>query len=849
MHRLGSSSRSLKASCSSVFDTRASIQSLSKLHVTRFTSQAAAQPRDVSSDHTSSRPEKKSQREKGNFSQTLSKKSGKRKTHSSPSSTKEIGDAFSQTSVLNSDVARGKNTGMLPRGPKRALDDGVEFKLAPGTIWNGRPRLAMLLSTGEIFKGLRSDVVFAIPSIASATLATRCGDDESSPSVIEINARVEVLRRIREIIRQVEERYRHVSKKGVGLYDRLRSDDPHEWSSVTLSEVARLIDPKPDLLTIFATHQMLAQKSKYFKFHRDYLVCQEFLVRPLAEVEIFDKVAQWNRLPVGTGPIDSFALKARQASHDDDIPTQAPALHTWSDTDKDIIQFLTHSIRPFRTNQDSPYALARSTITRRVLPSVPEASIDVIYRLLVDIGVFAPWQDNTKDDIVHRGLSTPPSTKVLGPEDFYPADPLETIRHDFGDLPVYVIDDVTAEELDDGISVERIPSEPGSFWIHVHIADPGSLLHPGHKLAQHAQKQGQTIYFMQRSYPLFPKSIMHHTSRGLSLGSGKVHSLPERVMTFSSKVNARGHIIDYRVRAGIVNNVHVLSYDQVDSHLFGKVSKSSYPSKQAEDLQLLHQITRSIINERLITRISFAIQIPHDIVSPTLQPSVFKGFPGLTYESKPFYWRFGSRAMIAESAKLACRVASRYGVEHNLPLLRLHFHKIVDLIAANPTSEYTTEPRAHPVMQIPEGEGYSRVTSPLRPPSSKPPFSLEYMEDFGVALKLQETRNTYAERENALFFSVLYIDRWMQETARLKAQGKEREHDPLRDLEGVAVMNNKVNLRDGGLQHRVWIPSLGLHAMLMTARGSREIGLGTSVPIEIVKVEYCPSPAVYVALR
>jgi len=63
----------------------------------------------------------------------------------------------------------------------------------------------------------------------------------------------------------------------------------------------------------------------------------------------------------------------------------------------------------------------------------------------------------------------------LGSEYFYPCDPAEHLRHDFGNFPVSVVDDAGAEELDDGLSIEPVPNEPSSAWIHVHIVDPTSV--------------------------------------------------------------------------------------------------------------------------------------------------------------------------------------------------------------------------------------------------------------------------------------------------------------------------------------------------------------------------------------
>jgi len=63
----------------------------------------------------------------------------------------------------------------------------------------------------------------------------------------------------------------------------------------------------------------------------------------------------------------------------------------------------------------------------------------------------------------------------LCPENVYPCDAVEHLRHDLGNFPVSVIDDAGAEELDDDLSVEPVPNEPCSAWIHVYIADPTSV--------------------------------------------------------------------------------------------------------------------------------------------------------------------------------------------------------------------------------------------------------------------------------------------------------------------------------------------------------------------------------------
>ncbi|RKP05711.1 hypothetical protein THASP1DRAFT_32448, partial [Thamnocephalis sphaerospora] len=162
-----------------------------------------------------------------------------------------------------------------------------------------------------------------------------------------------------------------------------------------------------------------------------------------------------------------------------------------------------------------------------------------------------------------RAPSRPPASHTpLGPEDFYQRDILDDLRHDFGNLPVYTIDDASAKELDDGISVEHTAG--GDIWLHVHVADPTAYIPPEHKLARMAEARGQTVYHPERHYPMLPDEL---SVQRFSLGTGK-QGEGRNVMTFSARLCPEtGEILESAVRAGIVHQVYTLSYDNVDSLL------------------------------------------------------------------------------------------------------------------------------------------------------------------------------------------------------------------------------------------------------------------------------------------
>ncbi|KAJ3030531.1 UNVERIFIED_CONTAM: hypothetical protein HDU68_008674 [Siphonaria sp. JEL0065] len=146
---------------------------------------------------------------------------------------------------------------------------------------------------------------------------------------------------------------------------------------------------------------------------------------------------------------------------------------------------------------------------------------------------------------------------------FFERDAFESTRRDFGNLPVYVIDSPTAQELDDGISIEETSE---GTWIHAHIADPTAYMPPGHPLSLLAQLRGTTLYLPERHYPMIPDFLSN-----ARFNLGKSHC----ALTFSCRLGSDGEIVDYKVSPSIIKNVKILHYRTVNnvldwSTVFGK---------------------------------------------------------------------------------------------------------------------------------------------------------------------------------------------------------------------------------------------------------------------------------------
>lgn len=802
--------------------------------------------------------------------------------------------------------------------------------------WN----IYTLKTTGEVYVHLRTDVHFAIPNVISANLAQRCGTDPVTSSAQELNARVEALKHMREITLAAEHAANGANvaerQRSVNIYDLFRSREPHKWNKASVSEVTKMLYKKPTFLEYLGTHKFLMDNSLRYVADQNYLKTQTFSVRPIEDVEEIQTVLKWitdyRNSGHSTGHYSRFIKKARsilqaydkdRTRRDSGPMTQEPANHTWVEQDKVILGFLLRSLRLQRSIQTNPYALGRSTILKHLYPG-QEVTDSMTHETLVKFGVLAPWQDLlvllpefdidlepeatspraiAEKALVKKSYSTLGSTagQVLGPEDFHPTDPLDSVRHDFGNDRVFIIDDVDAEELDDGCSLERIPSEPDNHWIHVHIADPAHLLHPGHALCHLARKRGCTLYFLQKSYPLFPRTLMHHPIHGLSLGSNEKNGLPNKVITFSIKVDGNANILDYNVRAGLIRNMTKITYGSVDQALgvpptaigypFGPPPKtipaSSISEEDLADLRVLYRLTNDQVQKRFREeRISFTMEaaklarmsLDPNMRSPTMEPSVFNGFPELLYSvSGAGVEDAGSRNMVSEVMKLACRTASRFALDHNLPLLRrgtgpilassetafaeilaqrspssyVPLHTNLERIAISPPATFSLEPKEHHPLAVPEGEGYSRATSPLRrfddlvvhwqlhhallgsKARSRPPFDADALEKYIPELTAKDLSVRHGHTRNINFFVLLFLKRWMNATAK----GAERPFgDPLASLTAYTVSMVQDTFM-GSYGCHVHIPEIGTKAHLVGLSAGVSLPLSTELKVKVTRID------------
>lgn len=167
------------------------------------------------------------------------------------------------------------------------------------------------------------------------------------------------------------------------------------------------------------------------------------------------------------------------------------------------------------------------------------------WTFLQEIGYIPPWQTvapfTLRVPFTGRRLRVERLASARG----YTPDQLSAIRKPWHDLTVFCIDDVTAMEIDDGVSLERT-ANPNEYWVHVHIADPASHLDPRGDAAVVARAYTENVYMQDRVVTMLNTELVESK---LSLAPNTP------CLTFSAKMNLEGDILDTTVVAGRIEKV------------------------------------------------------------------------------------------------------------------------------------------------------------------------------------------------------------------------------------------------------------------------------------------------------
>lgn len=508
------------------------------------------------------------------------------------------------------------------------------------------------------------------------------------------------------------------------MYDFYAHDT--ETKRITTKEAAQRAFSKtdPSMEEQYAAHLALLGDGVRFLgdkgFHR---ITQRFRVRSRKELEMVDDVTEWIRKSTmvldekatsiqAVGPVKDFIKKARKLiSMSRVLRQQKPKSGAsverlpqkdiqWTDKDRRFIDYMAARMKSYGL-QKTPIEGLVPFILRQT-NKYPGRDLDAncVYDFLVEIGAFSPWE-NTALHQDNQELPGYGRTKQVDLEEARLAslkpemslkehglkDSLASLRKDWGKLTIYCIDDANAEEIDDGVSIERI--NDNEVWIHSHIANPTAFLTPDHWIAKIAKTKATTKYFDPHVFPMLPKA--------LSSALGVQNGAP--VLTFSTKINRDGEVLDYNIQPGTVHNVQRITYNQlgriigakpVEKRTIGTVPGCylnspdvDVPLSQSsiDDLLLMNKYSRFLRRRRVkdgmisLRNIMYEYRAapeartlfsPSDLHSTT--PILFKGFPEISLHVEKSRPEIGAQDCVAEYMILANSILAKFSQKHDIPM-------------------------------------------------------------------------------------------------------------------------------------------------------------------------------------
>ena len=130
-------------------------------------------------------------------------------------------------------------------------------------------------------------------------------------------------------------------------------------------------------------------------------------------------------------------------------------------------------------------------------------------------------------------------------------------RVDLTDKVIYTIDSITTKDIDDAVSVERLPN--GNVLLGVHIADVGYYIKPGSALFKEAKKRKTSVYIGDLVVPMFPSVI----SNGIcSLNEG-VERLARSTFI---EYDTNGKVVNYSMCRSVIKSKKKMTYEDLTNY-------------------------------------------------------------------------------------------------------------------------------------------------------------------------------------------------------------------------------------------------------------------------------------------
>ncbi|AZV58590.1 ribonuclease R [Clostridium sp. AWRP] len=166
-------------------------------------------------------------------------------------------------------------------------------------------------------------------------------------------------------------------------------------------------------------------------------------------------------------------------------------------------------------------------------------------------------------------------------------------RTDLRDLLTVTIDGEDAKDLDDAISLSKLPN--GNYSLGVHIADVSNYVREKNPLDKEALKRGTSVYLIDRVIPMLPKK--------LSNGICSLNPNTDRLtLSCLMEIDKTGKVVQHNVVESVIRSNERMTYTDVTKILRDKDAETMEKYSYLVDTFNLMEELCKILNKRRMTR-------------------------------------------------------------------------------------------------------------------------------------------------------------------------------------------------------------------------------------------------------